>query len=529
MTTKITASPQFRSAPPPSTTRRYPPPGWPRFVPGEVTPVAVDPERRHEPPEDHPRPVLRRTDDLPPDDGEFVSPPSGGDERLLFAAVAFAGLLVPLNATMIAVALPDIREEFGVSRGAIAWLLSSYLIATTVAQPIVGALGDQLGRARVLRVGLLVFLICSLAAAVVPWFELLVVCRVGQAASSATFIPTGIAMLRSLVPRNRLGRKLGRFESVAGTAAAIGPLIGALLIAIATWRLLFLVNVPIVAVAFWLLMRLDYRDRERARRPLIDWVGAALLVGILSGITWLFGAFDTGVGDIAILGITAAVVLLSVGFVTRQVRGAVVMAPWGLFRRPSFAAAIGYALMTNLVFYVALLSIPFFIREVQGGSVARIGLLLGTMSVLYAVVPLIAGGLSDRVGRRVPTLLGALFIFAGVVMVAVGLAPDVPFFYLAIALGLIGSGIGLGASPATTAAIEIAPADQAGAVGGTDQMVTYVGGIIGAGVVAVVLDRSGAAADIDLFRTVFVVASVVAALTVVTSLVIHTRVVEART
>jgi MFS family permease len=275
-------------------------------------------------------------------------------------------------------------------------------------------------------------------------------------------------------------------------------------------------------------MRLDYRDREPARRPLIDWIGAALLVGILSGITWLFGAFDSDVTDAAILAVTAAVVLLVFGFVARQLRGQTVMAPWGLFRRPSFAAAIGYALLTNLVFYVALLSIPFFIREVQAGSATRIGLLLGTMSVLYAVVPLIAGGLSDRVGRRVPTLLGALFIFTGVVMVAVGLAPDVPFLYLAVALGLIGSGIGLGASPATTAAIEIAPAEQAGAVGGTDQMVTYIGGIVGAGVVAVVLDRSGVAADVDLFRTVFIVASVVAALTVVTSLAIHTRVVEAR-
>lgn len=518
MTSPITASPQFQGEDPQPRARHYPPAGWPRLgQPTTEVGWTVEEEVAA---------ALDLAAAAPPDPFESDAPPSGGSERLLFAAVAFAGLLVPLNATMIAVALPDIRAEFGVSRGAIAWLLSSYLIAITVAQPIVGSLGDQLGRARVLRAGLLVFLICSLAAAIVPSFELLVVCRVGQAASSATFIPTGMAMLRNVVPLSRLGHRLGLFESVAGMAAAIGPLIGALLITLATWRLLFLVNVPFVAVAIWLVLRLDYRDQQATRRPEIDWIGAALLVGILSGFTWLFSEFDDEAVDGSILAVSIGVVVLALGFVGRQMRGRVVMAPWGLFRRPSFAAAISYALMTNLVFYVALLSIPFFISEVQNGSASRTGALLGVMSVLYAFVPVFAGRLSDRLGRRLPTLAGALLILGGVVMVAVGLDEDVSFLYLAVALGLIGSGIGLGVSPATTAAIEIAPKEQAAAVGGTDQMVTYVGGILGAGVVAVVLDRSGEAADIDLFRAVFVVASVVAAMTVVAALAIHTRVVE---
>ncbi len=521
MTSPITASPQFKGATPRLRARRYPPAGWPRprraalEVPWSVeAEVAAELDR-----------VAAMAPEGPPNEPP-AAPRRAGSERPLFLAVAFAGLLVPLNATMIAVALPEIRAEFGVSRGAIAWLLSSYLIAITVAQPIVGSLGDQLGRARVLRAGLLVFLICSLAAAVVPTFELLVVCRVGQAASSATFIPTGMAMLRSVVSVDRLGGRMGLFEAVAGTAAAVGPLVGALLLALASWRLVFLINVPFVALALWLLLRLQYRDRESTERPVIDWIGAALLVGILSGITWLFAEFDAEVADATLVAVSAAVVVLIFAFVGRQARGRVSMAPWGLFRRPSFAAAITYALMTNFVFYVALLSIPFFIREVQNGSEARSGLLLTAMSVQYAVIALFAGRLADRLGRRVPTLAGALLILSGVVMVAAGLEPDVPFWYLAVALALIGSGIGLGVSPATTAALEIAPRDQAAAVGGTDQMVTYVGGILGAGVVAVGLDRSGAAADIDLFRAVFVVASVIAALTVLAALAIHTRVVE---
>ena len=460
---------------------------------------------------------------------EPPSRPTGGiaSEWRLFAAVAAAGVLVPLNSTLLAVALPDIRSDFAVGGGAIAWLISGYLITVAVAQPIAGSLGDQLGRARALRVALLLFVICSLGAAIAPSFELLVLLRVGQGASAATLIPTGFAMLRAVVPGVRLGRMFGFFDSAASTAAATAPLIGALLLEVATWRLLFLVNLPLAAIALWLLWRLDYPDGEPVERPEVDWVGATFLVGILAGITWLFGAYDTDTAGTAILVVSAAVVAVTLGFVGRQVRGRVTIAPWGLFRRPSFAAAIAYALMNNLVFWAVLFSVPFFVREVQDGSVAGTGLLLTAMTVLMAIASPLGGHLSDRIGRRVPAVLGALLILGGVAMLTIDLGPDIDFVTIAVAVALVGAGFGLGSSPAQTAATEIAPRELAGAVNGTDLMVSYVGSIFAAGLLAAVLGGADAiATDVDLFRAVFVVTTVVAAMTVVAALAIHTRVVE---
>ena len=115
---------------------------------------------------------------------------------LLLAAVGIGGVLAPINSTMLAVALPELRQDFGISHSEVGWLISAYLIAMAVAQPVGGRLSDQLGRARVYRAGLIGFLTFSLAAVFAPSFPTLVVFRTGQAIAGAVLIPNGMAMLR---------------------------------------------------------------------------------------------------------------------------------------------------------------------------------------------------------------------------------------------------------------------------------------------------------------------------------------------
>ena len=445
-------------------------------------------------------------------------------ERLLVAAVALGALLAPLNSTMIAVALPDIRSDFSLSNAEIAWLISSYLIVMAVAQPIAGSLGDQLGRARVVRIALVAFLGASLAATVAPSFWLLVAMRIGQAAAGAALIPNGMALLRVQVPAARLGRVNGLFNSGMAVAAASGPLVGAVVLEASSWRLLFLLNVPVVAIALVLQARLrDLDEGERAPAG-IDWLGGALLAVILTGATWLFGAADNGTAGLAIVGVVAIVLVATLAFIRRQLIARVTMLPWALFRRRSFAAANAYAIFSNLVMYTSLLTIPFFIREVQNGSSARIGLLLGAMSFQMAVLAPLSGRLSDAAGRRLPALAGAILTLAGALLVVAGIDADVSFAYLAVALALVGSGMGLGTGAASTAAIEVAPRALAGAASGTNSMMRYVGSIVGAGVLAGLLGSGGAAPGADVFRAVFVVVALMALIAVVSATAIHVRV-----
>lgn len=237
---------------------------------------------------------------------------------LLLATVSLGSILAPLNSTMLAVALPELRRDFGVGHGEIAWLVSAYLIAMAVAQPLGGRLGDQLGRVAVFRAGLVLFLALSLAAAAAPTFTALVALRTGQALIGAAVIPNGIAMMRESVPVNRLGRSGGLLGSIVSISAAVGPLLGAGLLALGSWRLLFLMNAPLVAAGVLLVTALNYGEGPRRRAVSLDWLGAGSFAACLAAMTVLLGALR-GSADVALV-VTEAVALPVCGavFVRRQ-------------------------------------------------------------------------------------------------------------------------------------------------------------------------------------------------------------------
>ena len=442
--------------------------------------------------------------------------------KLLLALSSLGSVLAPINSTMIAVALPDIRHDFGLSHGAVAWLVSGYLITMAVVQPIAGRLGDQLGRVRVYRYGLIAFLFLSIAATFAPNFLSLVTLRIAQAVAGASLIPNGMAMLRAQAPPDKLGRLNGINGAVLSFAAATGPLIGAGALALGSWRLLFPLSVPVVLLALVLLQRLKSPDEIRLQRTPIDYVGAALFVSLLVGITLQLGAVRDGESGLAVTARWLAVGAVGAAFVWRQFVAKSPVAEWRLFRERSFAAATAYVLLTNLSMYTTLLMIPFFLREVQGKSSQMSGLLLGAMSVLVAITAPVGGRLSDALGRRLPSQAGAALMFIGAAALLAGLNSEVSSAYLAACLATIGLGLGLGSGPATTAAVESAPRRLAGSASGTSSMMRYVGSILGAGLLAGVLnDTSAARTDVTTYQIVVLAVVITAALAVVAAGFIH--------
>jgi len=449
------------------------------------------------------------------------APPRTPRYGLLLATVSLGGILAPLNSTMLAVALPELRRDFGVGHAEIAWLVSAYLIAMAVAQPLGGRLGDQLGRARVFRAGLVAFLVLSLAAAASPSYLLLILFRTGQALVGAAVIPNGFAMLRETVPLNRLGRSSGTIGSMMSIAAATGPILGAALLALGSWRLLFLMNIPLVLGALLALQLLRY-ESTRARAPLsIDVAGAAAFAGVLAAGTVLLGALRGGASTAVVIAALAAFPVFLALFVRRQFSATTPIAEWRLFRIRSYAGATGYIMLSNLVMYTTILAVPFFVEEVQGRSNLTTGSLLGAVSIPVAVLAPIGGRVSDSVGRRPPVVLGSVLVVAGVTALLFGISRDVPYVFLAAVLALLGVGLGLSTGPASAAAIESTPPEMAGAASGTNSMMRYVGSIIGAGVLGAILNTNDAAPGIDLFRLIFAVLVVMAALAALSSLLVH--------
>jgi EmrB/QacA subfamily drug resistance transporter len=440
---------------------------------------------------------------------------------LLLLTVALGGILAPLNSTMLAVALPELRNDLGVGHAEIAWLVSAYLIAMAVAQPLGGRLGDQLGRDRVFRAGLLLFLGLSVAAAASPGFGVLIACRTGQALVGAAVIPNGFAMLRESVPPNKLGRSGGLMGSAMSGAAAIGPLLGAALLGLGTWRLIFLVNVPLVLAGLAALALLEYRSSRAPENVALDWLGAAALAAILATMTILLSAVsgDSGAATLAAL-ITVLALCLAL-FIWQQVRTTEPIAEWSLFRIRSYSAATGFILLSNFAMYTTILAIPFFIEEVQGRGNATTGGLLAAISIPVAVIAPIGGRVSDEVGRRPPIFAGSLLVLAAVAILLVTISDDVPVWLLAVTLLMMGVGLGFSVGPSSAAAIESTPIRLAGTAAGTNSMMRYVGSIIGAGVLGAVLNTDEAAPSVDVFRLIFAVLVVVSVLATLSSLLVH--------
>lgn len=455
-----------------------------------------------------------------------VAPSSPADVALpsvtlLLALSALGAIIAPLNSTMIAVALPEIRREFGLSHALAGWLISGYLIAMAVTQPIGGRLGDQVGRERVLRWGLVGCLVFSLGAMAAPTFALLVTFRIAQAVAAAVLIPNGIALLRTAAPPDQLGRLTGINGSILSAAAAGGPLLGAGALALGSWRLIFLLNVPLVLVTLLLLARLRLPDVRSASGATLDGIGTLLFVALLAAVTLQLSTLRDGAGLVAIAGWVVTLVI-GVLFVLRQRASTRPAAAWALFRSRSYGAATGWILLTNLTMYTVLLMVPFFIRDVQGKSTQLSGLLLGAMSVLVALASPLGGRLSDALGRRPLMVAGAAVALAGSLALLASLRTDTPAPLLAACLGVLGVGLGLGTGPAISAALEAAPIGFAGAASGTSSMMRYTGSIVGAGLLAGVLSNgSGAAGEITTFRVVTIAVVVTAAAAVAAALFVH--------
>lgn len=442
---------------------------------------------------------------------------------LLLVTVSLGGVLAPINSTMLAVALPEIRADLGIGHTAIAWLVSAYLIAMAVAQPIGGRIGDQIGRSDVFRGGLIAFLLFSIGAAVAPNFATLMVFRTAQALVGAAVIPNGMAMLRESVEPERLGQSGGFTGSALSFAAAVGPLIGAGVLALGSWRLLFLVNIPIVVIALACHAALGYREERRRTAIAIDWVGGLSFALFLACVTFVLSRANGAGGAVPL---AAGVVTLFVSgafFLVRQIRGDRPITDWSLFSSRSYAGSAAYVLLSNLVMYTTLLAIPFFVREVQGRGSGASGTLLATMSILMAALSPLAGRFSDAYGRRTPAIIGSAILLAGSVAMLAGIAQDVSYVYLAASLMTLGLGLGLSIGSASVAAIEAAPREAAGIASGTNSMMRYVGSIVGAGVLGLVLssDGGGGAPDVDVFRLMFGIVTVMAVLAFVSTLFIE--------
>lgn len=434
-------------------------------------------------------------------------------EGLLLVVVALGAVLAPLNSTMIAVALPSITTDLGVGVAATGSLVTAYLIAMASLQPVAGRLGDRLGRRRLILGGLLGFGLTSLGATVAPTLPILILMRIGQAASGAVVLPNGDALLREIVPDERRAGRYGLIGSAIGLAAALGPPLGGVLVDTAGWRAMFAVNLLLVGPAIalgWrgIPRRGDTRGADAGPRASFDWPGALLLSTSLVGLALLLSR-GVDAPNTVVAGALVALTMLLVFFAHHELRHPEPVLQPRFFARRAFAAATGGVGLSNLAMYTVLLAIPPLWAGAGRPSV-EIGALLGGMAAAMVVAAPIGGRLADRFGRRWPTVGGLATLTLGAYQIALAGAHDPT----TTALGLVclGGGLGLATPGLQASALEAVEQKDAGAAAGAYSTSRYLGSIVGSALLAGLAGTTVASEGTSTIFTVVVVAAIMATL-----------------
>ena len=378
--------------------------------------------------------------------GETAATPASAPTTAVIGVAAAAGL-VPLNSTMIAVALPDIAADFGVSTGRVSVLVTAYLLAMFVGQPIAGRIVDRVGARATVVAALVGISMTSLVAAGAPSLGVLVTARGLQAAFAATLVPGVQSMLRTLSSPSERGRSFGILGSVIGVGAAAGPIIGGAATQLGGWRGIFVVNVPIAVAALVALRRVGTAG------------GAALAVGI------------------------------SASSPRRGIANGVFVS--------SFAAQT----LSTQGQYALLLLAPMLLSA-RGWGAGSIGLALSALTVGLVVTGPPGGRAGDSHGRRAPVVVGLAIATIALGAIAAG-GPDIASAALVVALGVFGLGLGFSVPSLTTAALESVRDERTASAAGVFATSRYVGSITASVAIAVVVGD-----DVDGARGIFAAATV---------------------
>lgn len=422
-------------------------------------------------------------------------------ERLLspiMLGVASGSILVPLNSTMLAVALPGVMDEFHLGAAAVSTLVTLYLGAVAVALPISGALGDRFGHRRVFLGGVVVFGLASLLAVGATSFALLQLARVFQAVSGAFVSTSSAALVRMAAPARRRGEAFGLFDLLTSTSAAAGPFIGGVLVGAFGWRSLFIVAVPIalfaaLTVGYWLRPQTESTFIAESpphatgaplpiRRPPLDVVGLGLLA------VWIVAILIALHGDTGVIGLIAAIAILPLAaiLVWFELGRPMPAVDPRLFRIPAFSSAVAGIFGNTVVLHASFILVPMLVERVLAGSATTSGLVLLGVSGVAALVAPIGGRASDRRGRRALVVTGSVVMTAGLAGLALPVGSGSVIAVGAL-LAVVGLGMGLSGPPRQAAAFEAIKSDRVGMAAGTYYTGRYLGGVVGASMAGAVL------------------------------------------
>jgi len=399
--------------------------------------------------------------------------------RWVVAAAVLGSGVAFLDSTVVNAALPAIARDLGADLGDLQWVVTGYLLTLGSLLVLGGSLGDRYGRRRVFVIGLAAFAATSALCGLAPDTGTLIAARCLQGVAAALLVPNSLALVSaSFVPTHR-ARAIGAWSGLGGVATAVGPFLGGWLIDSVSWRLVFFVNLPVVAAAIWIAHRHVPESRdEHARDARLDIGGSIALTCGLAGVVY---ALIEGPGGDHPLTVTllAVIGVLALGaFVVIETRVEQPILPLGLFRSQQFSGANAVTFAVYAALGATTFLLVVHLQTDLGYSALEAGASLLPITVLMLAFSARAGALAQRIGPRLPMTIGPLVVACG--MALLGRVEPGSTYWASVfpAMVVLGSGLALTVAPLTATVLGAVEDAHAGIASAVNNSVARLAGLL---------------------------------------------------
>jgi EmrB/QacA subfamily drug resistance transporter len=408
-------------------------------------------------------------------------------QKLVLAIAVLASFVAFLDGSVINVALPAIRRDLGGGISTQQWVVDAYLITLGSLILVAGSLSDVYGRIVILRTGLIGFGVASLLCAFSPTADILIIARGVQGVAGALLVPSSLAIILSNFRGAAQAKAIGQWTGFTSAAFILGPLLGGLFVDLATWRLVFAINVLPIAVTLYLLAVLKQKD-ERAKDVAVDYPGAVLgVLGLGLPVFALIEQGNYGWGSPVIYLTMGFGVLAFIAFLLREHLAKQPMVPLALFQVRNFA----WGNLTTTFVYAAIslggFLLAVFLQQVAGYPATFAGLATLPVTVISILLSGRIGGLAGRLGPRVFMTVGPLITAVGFFLLSFTGAHPVYWVQILPGVILFGFGMAITVAPLTSAILGAIDERQAGIGSAINNAVARVAGLIAIAFVAFIV------------------------------------------
>lgn len=406
-------------------------------------------------------------------------------KRWTLVAVTLALGITILDETVVFLALPAIDRDLGVGLAGQQWVVNGYLLPLAALLLLTGSLADRYGRRRLFILGLVGFGLASLAAGLAPSAGFLIVARVVQGVFAALLMPSTLSLLVATFRGEERAGAIGAWAAWSGAAAAIGPLVGGVLISAASWRWVFFLSLPVVAVAIGLaLWAVEESREEQARTDRLDVLGALWATLAVGGAAYaVVQGPEAGWTAPAVLGAAAAALLALAAFLVRERRTESPMLPLDLFRIRNFSAANAATLALYAVFNGNFFLLTIYLQTTLDYTALAAGAATLPLTLLMLLLSSRAGRLGERIGPRLPMAGGQLLAAAGVLLLSFLQPGDGYWLNVFPGVLVFGTGLALTVAPLTDTAVSAVPESRSGLASGVNNAAARLAALIGVAVI----------------------------------------------